>query len=181
MTELAPLYLIAVPQLTDPNFARSVVLILQHNAEGTYGLVVNNPTEVSLGTFARSQGLSCHQSLEGEAVFRGGPVEPTRGCILHSDSNCAERQEIIPGLYVSHSAQSLRTLLQEGRTPLRLIVGYAGWGPGQLEKEMAHGGWLTTEATIEYALHTPPRKTWQTVLSHMGIDPVRLARGGGIH
>lgn len=173
------IFLIAIPQLGDPNFLRSVVLLLHHGADGALGLVVNHPLELTLGEFAREHDMACHSRAKDLPLLRGGPVEPTRGWILHDD-DLGERQEVIPGLSVSGSLESLKALLAGGR-PMRLLLGYAGWGAGQLEREMAQGSWLTVEADPKHVLVTPASDCWNAVLREMGVDPARLAIGTGIH
>ena len=176
-----PMFLIAIPQLGDPNFVRSVVLVLHHGGDGALGLVVNHPLEqLTLGTFASEQHMPCHSRVKNTPVFRGGPVEPTRGWILHENGDLSEKQDVLPGLCVSGSMESLTHLLAEGRE-LRLLLGYAGWGPGQLEHEMQQGSWLTVEADPKHVLRTPASDCWSAVLREMGVDPTRLAIGTGIH
>jgi putative transcriptional regulator len=181
MTEFTPMLQIAVPQLGDPNFFHSVVLILQHNAEGALGLILNNPLELNLGDFARQQTWPCHQALETRPVFCGGPVDPERGWILHRNAAVAERQELLPGLYVSGTRETLMELLKSGEDNFRFFLGYAGWGSGQLEKEMKEGSWITATVEAKYVLDTDPAGTWNAVLKDMGVDPNRLALGGGFH
>src|SRR5690349_18930856 len=82
-----PTFLIAMPQLADPNFARSVVLMLHHDANGAFGLVLNNPSKVNLGTFARAQGMDCHPSIENTPVLAGGPVDTIHGWLIHKNEN----------------------------------------------------------------------------------------------
>src|SRR5687767_15819311 len=96
-----PMFLIAIPQLGDPNFLRSVVLMLHHGADGALGLVVNHPLSLTLGSFASEHNMPCHSGVKDVPVFRGGPVEPTRGWILHSNDELEEKQDILPGLAVS--------------------------------------------------------------------------------
>lgn len=170
-----------MPQLNDPNFARSVVLMLHHDADGAMGLVVNNPSDLDLGTFSRSQNMTCHASLESLPVFRGGPVEPERGWILHSNTSVTERKEIVPGVFLSGSPDTLKNLLAGGLLPFRLILGYAGWDAGQLEGEMAAGAWLTAKADPKHILQTDPGGAWVGVLKDMGVDPSTLAVAPGIH
>lgn len=174
------MFLIAIPQMGDPNFSRSVVLMLHHGADGALGLVVNHPLELTLGQFAKEHDMPCHSRVKNVPVFRGGPVEPTRGWILHEDGEIAERQDVLPGLAVSGSIESLKSLIAEG-TSMRLLLGYAGWGAGQLERELEQGSWLTVEADPKHVLLTPPADCWNAVLREMGVDPARLAIGTGIH
>ncbi|HEX5035920.1 MAG TPA: YqgE/AlgH family protein, partial [bacterium] len=109
-----PMLLIAVPQMGDPNFSKTVVLILQHDAEGAFGLVINRPTEITLDKFAESQELFCHGDLVEEVVFRGGPVQAERGWILHADAAVEEKQIVVPGLYVSTGTVALEDLMERG-------------------------------------------------------------------
>lgn len=181
MASSTPIFLIAVPQLGDPNFSRSVVLILHHDSSGALGLVVNSPTEVNLGKFSEDQNLFCRDDLKKVSVFCGGPVEPERGWILHNDDGVEERREILPGLFLSGSSETLRTLLKNGGKPFRLILGYAGWAAGQLEREMTEGAWITVPAKARHVLETEPSETWNAVLREMGVDPASIAVGHGVH
>jgi putative transcriptional regulator len=177
----SPLFLVSMPQLGDPNFFRSVVLILQHDAEGAFGLIINHPADLNLGDFARSQKILCHSDLAKTPVLKGGPVEPERGWILHQDASVAERQEVIPGLFLSHTSDTLKQMLQGGSRPFRLILGYAGWGAGQLEKEMQEGSWLTVEASPRHVLQTDTPLVWGSVLQELGVDPLKLIPVSGVH
>ncbi len=181
MGEFTPMLQIAVPQLGDPNFFHSVILMLQHNTEGALGLVLNNPLDMKLGEFAREQRWPCQEAQARLAVYCGGPVEPERGWILHRDSSLAERQELLPNLYVSGGRDTLFALLNSGNTDFRFLLGYAGWGAGQLEKEMKAGSWITAKAESKYVLDTDAASTWNLVLSDMGVDPSNLAIGTGFH
>lgn len=173
--------LVAVPQLVDPNFKRSVVLILHHDAEGAFGLVINDPISLKLPEFAQSQRLECHESLLDLPVYCGGPVEPYRGWILHQAEQVEERQELLSDLYVSSSNESLQKILEEGVQPLRFLLGYAGWGPAQLEKEMEEGSWIATQVDSKYVFFKNPHDTWDAILHDMGVDPATLALGTGLH
>lgn len=175
------MFLVAVPQLGDPNFKKSVVLLLHQSSKGAIGLIINNPTDINLKTFSRQQGLPCHSDLEREPVFFGGPVEPGRGWIIHANEAVAEKQEILEGIFLSGSKETLRNLLEQGKGPTHLLLGYAGWGPGQLKRELTGGSWLMTEAKAKHILHTNPDEVWDAVLTDMGVDPDRIAIGGGVH
>jgi putative transcriptional regulator len=176
-----PMLLIAVPQMGDPNFSKSVVLIFQHDEDGAFGLVINRPTEITLGRFAKSQEIVCHEGLAEEFIFCGGPVQVERGWILHADESVEEKQQVIPGLYVSTGSVALENLMERGSRPLRLFLGYAGWGAGQLEKEMVEGAWITAKADAKYVFGVAPDAAWTKVLQDMGVDPNRLMVGTGLH
>jgi len=181
MNASTPHFLIAMPQLRDPNFSHSVVLILDHSTEGALGLIVNRPSDLDLGKFAGGQGILCRHDLIKTPLFQGGPVEPERGWVLHTDPSIEERQEVLPGLFVSATADSLNKILSHGEGPVRLILGYAGWAPGQLEREMREGSWLVLSAKIEHILQTEPARMWKTVLQDLGIDVAQLAPATGVH
>jgi putative transcriptional regulator len=181
MASSSPIILIAVPQLGDPNFFHGVVLLLQHDAEGAFGLVLNRPTGLSLGEFANNQSLTCHEALEALPVFQGGPVELERGWILHRDPSLSESQALLPGLFLSGGIETLRKLLLVGQSSFRFFLGYAGWGAGQLEEELKEGAWITVNADSRYALETPPDQTWDRVLRDLGVDPASLMLGRGLH
>lgn len=173
--------LVAMPQLGDPNFFRSVVLMMLHDPQGALGLVINNPMELTLGDFAQSQDLPCHPELKSLIVYSGGPVDPQRGWVLHNEEDVPEKRKLAEGLFVSGSKDTLRILLENGREPFRLILGYAGWGAHQLENEMAQGAWLTAKMNVNHVFHTDPAQTWNAVLSELGVNPANLAVGHGIH
>jgi len=181
MSESPPPFILASPDLADPNFARSVVLLLQHNEDGAMGLVINHPTELTLGTFARSKEIACHPELHSLTVYRGGPVQTEVGFMLHTNDQLKERKEIIPGLFLSGSEESLKILLEAGNTSMRLVMGYSGWGPKQLEDEMSQGSWISADATLKHLFETQSSQMWDTVLLDMGVHPDKLAPGGGIH
>ncbi len=176
-----PFFLIAMPQLADPNFSRSVILIMQHTFEGAIGLVVNRPSHLNLGTFARSKNFLCHASLENVPVFQGGPVEMENGWILHTDETVEEKKEIAPGVYLSGTIKTLESLLEAGHKDLKLTLGYAGWSAGQLEVEMAQGSWVTANPDKRYILECNTTDTWNNVLKDMGVDPLNLTHGSGVH
>ena len=156
--------------------------MLEHSAGGALGLVINNPSQTTIKRFSDSQDILCHSNLWNLPVYAGGPVETNRGWILHEDVDVPERREILPNLFLSGSADSLKYLLESGRQPLRLILGYAGWGAGQLEQEMAAGSWLTSPVRVEHILHTEASIAWKAVINDLGIDPTQLAViGSGVH
>jgi putative transcriptional regulator len=177
---LAPRFLIALPQLGDPNFHRSVVLVIEHGDAGSMGLVINRAAPLSLGELARGQSMKIAPGREGENVFVGGPVEPQRGFVLHNCETIEEKHEVVPGLYLSFTVDALQPLLQNPSTKLRFCLGYAGWGPKQLESEIAAGAWLCTEAEVAPTLEGEPDQLWDSTLRGMGLDPATIVPARGI-
>ena len=181
MKALAPGFLIAMPQLSDPNFHQAVVLMIEHTSTGSMGLVINRQSNLSLGELAKNQDLKLWEGREDVPVFVGGPVEPYRGFVLHDSTRVEERNELLPGLFLSMTSDALEPLLLDGQATLRFCLGYAGWGPGQVERELAHGSWLFTEASGETALRIEADRVWEAVIKGMGIDPGRLVVSGGLN
>jgi putative transcriptional regulator len=107
-------------------------------------------------------------------------VEPQRGFVLHNFSGSMDGQQVVSGLYLSMTMDSLSQLLSEPSADMRFCLGYAGWGPNQLEQEISAGAWLFTEANDSF-LAGDPEKLWDETVRGMGVDPAMLLPGGGIH
>jgi putative transcriptional regulator len=153
---------------------------MEHGDEGALGLVVNRTGGMDLGKIARSQGFTERPEREHDPVFVGGPVQPERGFVLHGRSDIEESIEIKDGVFVSSSLDALKQLFRQPGTSFKLCLGYAGWGPGQLERELQEGAWIAAPITRRHVLETPPSQTWDTVLRDMGIDPAMLVHVGGL-
>lgn len=181
MNTLAPGLLIAMPQLGDPNFAKAVVLMLEHGAGGSMGLVLNRESPLLLKDLGKAQSLPVGPHFENKGVFVGGPVEPQRGFILHDAEEIAEKHEVLPGLYLSVTMDALGPLLTAEGHQLRFILGYAGWGPNQLEAELAQGSWLFSEASKASVFEEDPDHLWDATLRAMGVDPAMLFQAKGLN
>lgn len=177
MDDLAPGLLIAVPQMEDPNFARAVVLLVEHSASGAMGIVFNHPSDVALSEIGKEQGLNVHP--EAGRAFIGGPVSPERGFLIHRRSDVPDSIKLQDGLFLSVSTDSLRPLLAGDPGAYRLCLGYAGWGPGQLEREVVVGGWLTSKVSAERIFDTPAERVWDAAIRDLGFDPAFLMPSGG--
>src|SRR4051794_11869586 len=132
---LAPSLLLSMPQMNDPNFERTVVLLCQHSADGAFGLVVNRPVVTTAKVVAAEHP---EQSAEHELeIWIGGPVEPERSWILlHDSAPDGQAVRVCEGVFLSTSAGVLQRIIEHSADPrTRLIAGYAGWGPGQLDAE----------------------------------------------
>lgn len=145
------------------------------------GLVVNRGAPLTLGELARGQNMKISTERTPQAVFVGGPVEPHRGFILHDDGSILEKHAVMPGLYLSVTLDALSALLENPTPHVRFCLGYAGWGPRQLEQEMAAGSWLFSEATAEAILEGNPAQLWDETMRGMGFDPAMLIVGKGLH
>ncbi len=163
-------FLISAHHLRDPNFYRSVVLLLEHNSESAMGLVVNRPTSTTIG-----KALAQHDPVNGidAPVFCGGPVEQNALFVLH---NCLplgqQDQEVAPGLFLAGSENSFDEVVRKKAPPdrhilFRLISGYAGWGAGQLESEMARGDWNVLPSTGSLLLDEDPYTLWEVCMRRL--------------
>jgi putative transcriptional regulator len=178
---LAPTLLLAMPQMLDPNFARSVVLLCKHESEGAMGLVVNRRTQTRVSSVIELEPPLQHDN--GLEIWVGGPVEPQRGWLLLGYQPAgAEALAVADGIYVSGSADLLRETLEgDSHRASRFLLGYAGWGSGQLEAELAASAWLTAEVSKALIFDTAPEAMWEAAIRSLGIDPYSLQVGGGVH
>lgn len=158
--------LIASPHLGDPNFSRSVVLVVKHEDEGALGLVLNRPSGKSIAdVWEVLTGQTCDRN---DPIYLGGPMEGPLMAV-HTTSQSQE-EEIVPGLWFATNRDNIDSLVSEATTPFRLFSGYSGWGEGQLDGEMDVGGWLTLPATAEYVFEADDDKLWRKVVSRVGDD-----------
>ena len=179
---VAPILLLSMPQLDDPNFRRTVILLCQHTADGAFGLVLNRPTgSAAAGSGSARPARDCGQ--RPGTLWFGGPVEPERGCLLLGDDpNDLEAIQICHGIYISGSATLLRQLLEQERRPrTRLLMGYAGWGPGQLDAELLESAWLITQVELDLIFDVPPADMWETAIRRLGAEPGTLQMSPGVH
>lgn len=173
--------LIAMPGIGDPRFDRSVILVCEHGADGTMGLILNKPSdEITLADLTAQLELGTPER-DGPVHF-GGPVEMGRGFVLHSGEYVSgiSSHVIIEGVRLSSSTDVLSDIAK-GVGPERAIValGYAGWGAGQLESEMLANGWLTGEADAGFVLEAGGEDMWTAALAQLGIDPLLLSAEAG--
>ncbi len=175
MTSITPGVLIAAPQLYDPNFDRSVVLMCEHSDEGAMGLVVNRVSSITMASVFRGMDLP-EPTGDSPPVLTGGPVQPERGWLIHGQpATEGESIEVADRIFLSTS-RSLLEAVQQGTGPAiyRLVLGYAGWGPGQLESEITAGAWIIGKAYPELVFSVPVEQIWQQALADLGIDPAQL-------
>jgi putative transcriptional regulator len=181
LESVAPALLLSMPQLEDPNFRRTVVLLCQHSAEGAWGLVLNRPTGQQAAQVVQMDPPLTRDS--GLEIWVGGPVEPQRGCILTAqDFGEEEGIKLAEGLFLSGSPALLRRLIEQVPHPrTKLLMGYAGWGPGQLESELTQSAWLIGELDLDLVFDTDAAIVWETAIRRLGADPSMLQMGSGVH
>lgn len=181
---LAPGLLVAMPHLLDPNFRRSVVLLIHHDENGTFGLVLNRTTELTAPSLCQSLEIDWRGAPD-HAVDWGGPVAPETGWVIFDDAFDVQAvEEVKPlgeGICFARSLEVLRLVADAPPDRLRLLLGYAGWGPGQLEGELSQGAWLVAPLRHEVVFDIHPDVMWEHVVRSLGIEPATLVASRGIH
>ena len=179
--EFRPTLLLSMPQLQDPNFARTVVLLCDFVPDGAFGLVLNRPTDMPASDMVRLE----PPVMGGNALplCIGGPVEPERGWILLPERpDGDDHRMILEGIYLSTSPMLLRQVLTTRPIPrARVLAGYAGWGPGQLDEELAQSAWLMADVDLDLVFDVDPAVMWETAIRRLGADPSALQTSRGVH
>jgi len=163
MESLEGQLLVATPQLLDPNFARTLVLLVQHTAQGAFGVVINRPIGKTVQELWREVGSAPCRSRQ--PIYLGGPV-PGPLVALHNRPALAENQPA-PGVFFAAKKQHLDQLVLDEEPAYKIFVGHSGWGAGQLENELAQGAWRTVPATPESVFSTDD-SLWDVVFRQLG-------------
>ena len=175
--------LVAMPGMGDTRFRAAVVFLCRHSDEGAMGLIVNKPSdEVQFEALLDQLGIDTPGDPPPIRVHFGGPVETGRGFVLHSDDYASNSSTLeIEGGFGMTATLDVLEDIAGGRGPdsAILALGYAGWGPGQLEAELQANGWLVCDATQGIVFGGPDEGKWQAALASMGVDPLMLSATGG--
>jgi putative transcriptional regulator len=170
--------LMAMPGLSDPNFAQTVTCICEHNADGAMGIIVNRLHE---GLFAKDifeeLAIACSPERHGTSVHAGGPVHAGELFVLHGvPPEWEATLRVTPSLGVSNTRDILEAIAG-GRGPAAFLIslGCAGWGPGQLEAEIKENAWLTQPADEDVLFRLPVEVRWEEALKKIGVDPMLLS------
>jgi putative transcriptional regulator len=176
-------FLIAMPQLADPNFHHSVTWVVEHTPDGAMGLTVNRPSSLALTDIFNDLGITCDQLRGHHQVVQGGPIHPETGFILHPDTgrDWSSSQLLMAGLRLTTSRDILDAIaIGEGPEQSLTVLGYAGWNAGQLEQEILDNSWLNVPADPDMLFNVPLSKRWQQAASTLGVD-IRLLSGDAGH
>lgn len=165
-------FLIAMPSLRDPIFAQAITYICEHSKDGALGIVINHPLELKLGEIFKQLDLDTHGPNAHMQVVSGGPVQMDRGFVLHPHGHKWESTiEVSADISLTASRDIIISLSQSNGPEKALVaLGYAGWGAGQLEDEIAANSWLTVPADSEIIFDTPSEQRWAAASKHLGID-----------
>jgi putative transcriptional regulator len=181
-TNLTNHFLIAMPNLVDGHFSRSVTYICEHDENGALGLIINRPSEIGLGEIFEQLQIraTASESLD-KTVLNGGPVLTDRGFILHTPLGHWDSSLRVTSQIAVTTSQDIMQAIANNQGPKKCLItlGYAGWGPGQLEYEISQNSWLSCPATEDILFDLPYDKRWQAAALLLGIDLQLLSNDAG--
>lgn len=175
-------FLIAMPNMADPNFARSLTYICEHNEQGALGVVVNRPIEMTLGKLFDQVEIALHDpAISDVPVYFGGPVQIDRGFVLHKPAGTWQSTLSVTDQVGLTTSKDILEAVAAGKGPEKILVslGYAGWAPGQIEEELGQNAWLTVPASVDVLFETPPERRFDAAMELLGIDLSRLSDSAG--
>ncbi len=185
-TSLTNHFLIAMPAMTDPNFARTLTYLCEHNPEGALGIIVNRPLDLKLGSLFERVGLPLttgrhREKYQDLPVFFGGPVQTDRGFVLHRPAGRWQSTlRVGSDIGLTSSRDILQSMNDDGEPNDVLVsLGYAGWAAGQLEWEISQNAWLTVAADPEIIFGLPPEERLPAAMRLLGIDFANLSEVAG--
>src|ERR1700694_222637 len=180
-----PVLLLAMPQVLDPFFHRSVVLVIRHEDDGGLGFIANRPTGIKVNEILKGMEVDWHGRDDAVAYF-GGPVQPNLGTVLFGPSSRSPApagagdfegeatSEVLAGVSLTQHVGDLSRLAESPPERFRLFLGYAGWGSGQLIEEILRNDWLTAPARGDLIFAPDPDRVWSAALESVGVDPATL-------
>ena len=181
-------FLIAMPGMKDDRFARSVIYMCAHSEEGAMGLIVNQVQQmmfpdllVQLGILKDAEAIRLPPSTRDFIIRNGGPVDRSRGFVLHSDDFTVESSLPLSERVCLTATVDILRAISAGKGPRHALMalGYSSWGPGQLENEIADNGWLTCPADPDTLFDSDIERKYDRLLASIGIDPARLSQVAG--
>lgn len=174
--------LIAMPQMSDPRFAQAVIYVCAHSAEGAMGIVVNQAMDaITFPKLLEQLQIETPAPEDQIRIMMGGPVEMGRGFVLHSADYVQDATLLVePEVGLTATIKILRDIAQgTGPKQLLLALGYAGWGPGQLDEEIQENGWLSVAADKNLLFDEKITEKWDKALAKIGVSPTTLSGHAG--
>ena len=165
--------LIATPAIKDPIFASSLVYMCEHNESGSMGLVINHETTQILDDVFQQLDIQCeNDTIKNQPVYVGGPVQLEQGFVLHSNAGHWQNSvEVSNGIHLTSSLDILQAVADgKGPQDFLVILGFSGWGSGQLESELQQNSWLTAACDADLLFHQKPEDKWQVAFDTLGFD-----------
>jgi len=175
-------FLIAMPNMADPYFSRTLTYICEHNDQGALGLVVNRPIDMTLQALFERLSLKLRDGANGGApIYFGGPVQTDRGFVLHAPAGNWQSTLRVGTAIGLTTSKDILEAVGRGEGPARMLVtlGYAGWSPGQIEQEISQNAWLTVEARDGIIFETPAEERLPAAMELLGLDYARLQDEAG--
>jgi putative transcriptional regulator len=175
-------FLIAMPAMADPHFAKSLTFVCEHNDQGALGVVVNRPTDMNLHALLEQVSVAPDNELfKSVPVHFGGPVQVDRGFVLHSPlGEWQSTLAVSPEIGLTTSRDILQAVARgEGPRQMLVTLGYAGWAPGQLEHELAQNAWLTVRAQPDVIFDLPSEERLAAAMNLLGVDYAKLSEVAG--
>ena len=175
-------FLIAMPQMADPHFARALTYIAEHNAQGALGVIVNRPLDMTLGVLFERVELQLNaREFIGQPVYFGGPVQTDRGFVLHRPSGeWHSTLKVNDEVGLTSSRDILQAIGTTGEPRDVLVsLGFAAWAAGQLEQELADNAWLTIPADMSIVFELPPEERLSAAVHKLGIDLTQISEVAG--
>ena len=175
-------FLIAMPALEDPHFAKSVTYICEHNNDGAMGIVINRPTDMTLNALFEQINIKLEDNpIAGKAVHYGGPVQSDRGFVLHQPAGNWQSSITIHGDTALTTSKDILEAVANGTGPEKIFItlGYAGWGAGQIEQEMAKNAWLSVEAKDSVIFDMASAEKLNAAMALLGLDFAKLSDEAG--
>ncbi len=179
---LANQFLVAMPGMTDPNFAQTVTLVCEHNEQGALGIVINRPLAMTMAEVFDQLGLDASRSrVSAGVVLQGGPVQTDRGFVLHTPGPRWESTLPVSARLHLTTSRDILDALARGEGPEEAVValGYAGWDAGQLEAELKQNAWLTVPADERLLFETPAEERWEAAGRLLGVNLLHLSSDAG--
>lgn len=182
-TNLTGKTLIAMPDMGDTRFDRSVIFLCAHSDEGAMGLMINMLSDgITLSHLAEQLDIETEPGFQNRPVHTGGPVEQERGFVLHTSdySSAISTLEVTPDISMTGTLDVIEDLVEGTGPDVALIcLGYCGWGPGQLESELAQNAWLVGNAPLPLIFATPDARKWEAALANENISALTLSSTAG--
>ena len=175
-------FLIAMPKLADPNFSQTVTYLCEHDAAGALGIVINRPLNLTLGDLLEHLKISVTQSeIADQLIYSGGPVQPEQGFVIHTPvGHWDATLRVTDSIGITTSRDILQSLAcGEGPEQALVALGYAGWGAGQLEREMTENAWLSGPADPNIVFKTANGQRWSAAAALLGVDLSLLSGDAG--
>ncbi|MDP1772904.1 MAG: YqgE/AlgH family protein [Methylobacter sp.] len=175
-------FIIAMPNLADPNFFHTVAYLCQHNEDGALGIVVNRSTDMKLGEIFKQMDIKVTSPAAAETlIFAGGPVQQERGFVVHTSGGDWHASLAVSETISLTTSRDVLEAIAAGEGPEQYLValGYAGWGAGQLEKEIMNNSWLNTPSSKQILFDTPVNLRWSAAAEQIGIDINQLTAPAG--